>query len=216
MSRSGAILKSSTSKSGKAKGLKDIHLDEEVEIAVNIALDRFCDGDQKESREMNKTSGRLNNGIPQVPVRRGESDFDSFRQSLPVFEKQEEVVQIIKENKVVLIVGETGSGKTTQISQFLLDDCYRNGTACRIFCTQPRRLAAIAVAERVAAERGEKIGQTIGYQIRLESRVSPKTLLTFCTNGDLLRTLMAGDTTLSTVTHVIVEILVLLFRIQLV
>ncbi|XP_073532332.1 3'-5' RNA helicase YTHDC2-like isoform X2 [Phyllobates terribilis] len=301
MSRSGAILKSSTSKSGKAKGLKDIHIDEEVEIAVNIALDRFCDGDQKEmefpssltgtdrafihrlpqslgliskskgkgfnrfltvwkkdgseglrahmscclikttrhtmrnlfqrfpvtikertdllpktergnvfsletaSREMNKTSGRLNNGIPQVPVRRGESDFDSFRQSLPVFEKQEEVVQIIKGNKVVLIVGESGSGKTTQISQFLLDDCYRNGTACRIFCTQPRRLATIAVAERVAAERGEKIGQTIGYQIRLESRVSPKTLLTFCTNGDLLRTLMAGDTTLSTVTHVIVD-----------
>ncbi|CAJ0958131.1 unnamed protein product [Ranitomeya imitator] len=69
---------------------------------------------EAESREMNKSSGRLNNGIPQVPVRRGESDFDSFRQALPVFEKQEEVVQIIKENRVVLIVGETGSGKTTQ------------------------------------------------------------------------------------------------------
>lgn len=64
---------------------------------------------------MSKTSGRLNNGIPQVPVKRGESEFDSFRQSLPVFEKQEEIVKIIKENKVVLIVGETGSGKTTQV-----------------------------------------------------------------------------------------------------
>ncbi|XP_067425334.1 3'-5' RNA helicase YTHDC2 isoform X4 [Emydura macquarii macquarii] len=157
------------------------------------------------NREMSKTSGRLNNGIPQIPVKRGESEFDSFRQSLPVFEKQEEIVRIIKENKVVLIVGETGSGKTTQIPQFLLDDCYKNGIPCRIFCTQPRRLAAIAVAERVAAERREKIGQTIGYQIRLESRVSPKTLLTFCTNGVLLRTLMAGDSTLSTVTHVIVD-----------
>ncbi|KAM4050942.1 3'-5' RNA helicase YTHDC2 isoform 2-T5 [Anomaloglossus baeobatrachus] len=301
MSHPGGIMKSGASKSGKAKGLKDIRIDEEVKIAVNIALDRFRYGDQREmefpssltsterafihrlaqslgliskskgkgtnrfltirkkdgsegcrahmscclvqttrhamrslfqrfpvtnkertellpktergnisaleaeSREMSKTSGRLNNGIPQVPMRRGDSDFDSFRQSLPVYEKREEIVQIIKENKVVLIVGETGSGKTTQISQFLLDDCYRNGTACRIFCTQPRRLAAIAVAERVAAERGEKIGQTIGYQIRLESRVSPKTLLTFCTNGVLLRTLMAGDTTLSTVTHVIVD-----------
>ncbi|XP_025915664.1 3'-5' RNA helicase YTHDC2 isoform X4 [Apteryx rowi] len=160
---------------------------------------------EAENREMSKTSGRLNNGIPQVPVKRGESEFDSFRQSLPVFEKQEEIVKIIKENKVVLIVGETGSGKTTQIPQFLLDDCYKNGIPCRIFCTQPRRLAAIAVAERVAAERREKIGQTIGYQIRLESRVSPKTLLTFCTNGVLLRTLMAGDSTLSTVTHVIVD-----------
>lgn len=57
-----------------------------------------------------------------------------------------------------------------QIPQFLLDDCFENGIPCRIFCTQPRRLAAIAVAERVAAERKEKIGQTIGYQIRLESR----------------------------------------------
>ncbi|XP_056393423.1 3'-5' RNA helicase YTHDC2 [Hyla sarda] len=294
------VMKPGAFKSAKAKGLKDIRIDEEVKIAVNIALDRFRYNDQKEmefpssltsterayihrlaqslglisksrgkgtnryltikkkdgsesyksrmsccliqntkhamrsfiqrfpvtnkertellpkterenvfleteSREMSKTSGRLSNGIPQVPVKRGHSDFDTFRQSLPVFEKQEEIVHIIKNNKVVLIVGETGSGKTTQIPQFLLDDCYRNGTACRIFCTQPRRLAAIAVAERVAAERGEKIGQTVGYQIRLESRVSPKTLLTFCTNGVLLRTLMAGDSTLSTVTHVIVD-----------
>uniref|UniRef100_A0A8C3BWJ7 3'-5' RNA helicase YTHDC2 n=1 Tax=Cairina moschata TaxID=8855 RepID=A0A8C3BWJ7_CAIMO len=160
---------------------------------------------EAENREINKASGRLNSGIPQVPLKRGESEFDYFRQSLPVFEKQEEIVKIIKENKVVLIVGETGSGKTTQIPQFLLDDCYKNGIPCRIFCTQPRRLAAIAVAERVAAERREKIGQTVGYQIRLESRVSPKTLLTFCTNGILLRTLMTGDSALSTVTHVIVD-----------
>ncbi|KAF2987961.1 hypothetical protein EK904_006235, partial [Melospiza melodia maxima] len=160
---------------------------------------------ESENKEVNKTSGRLNDGIPQVPVKRGESEFDSFRQSLPVLEKQEEIVQIIKDNKIVLIIGETGSGKTTQIPQFILDDCYKNGTPCRVFCTQPRRLAAVAVAERVAAERREKIGQTIGYQIRLESRVSPKTLVTFCTNDMLLRTLMAGDSTLSTVTHVIVD-----------
>lgn len=69
---------------------------------------------------MSKTSGRLNNGIPQIPVKRGESEFDSFRQSLPVFEKQEEIVKIIKGNKVVLIVGETGSGKTTQVCFFFV------------------------------------------------------------------------------------------------
>ncbi|KAM3874374.1 LOW QUALITY PROTEIN: 3'-5' RNA helicase YTHDC2-like [Diretmus argenteus] len=106
---------------------------------------------------------------------------------------------------VVLVVGETGSGKTTQIPQFLLDDCSRTGTPCRIFCTQPRRLAAISIAERVAAERGESVGQTVGYQIRLESRVSPKTVLTFCTSGVFLRTLMAGDASLATVTHIIVD-----------
>ncbi|XP_062334436.1 3'-5' RNA helicase YTHDC2 isoform X1 [Osmerus eperlanus] len=157
------------------------------------------------SRDKNRTSGRLNNGIPQIPQRRARSELDFFRCSLPVYERQEEIVQVIKDNRVVLVVGETGSGKTTQIPQFLLDDCSKNGIPCRIFCTQPRRLAAIAVAERVAAERGESIGQTIGYQIRLESRVSPKTLLTFCTSGVLLRTLMAGDATLTTVTHVIVD-----------
>ncbi|XP_072216626.1 3'-5' RNA helicase YTHDC2 isoform X2 [Excalfactoria chinensis] len=160
---------------------------------------------ETESKEVGKTSGRLSSGIPQVPLKRGESEYDSFSQSLPVFEKKEEIVKIIKENKVVLIVGETGSGKTTQIPQFLLDDCCENGIPCRIFCTQPRRLAVIAVAERVAAERREKVGQMVGYQIRLESRVSPRTVLTFCTNGILLRTLMAGDSALSTVTHVIMD-----------
>ncbi|XP_072272182.1 3'-5' RNA helicase YTHDC2 isoform X2 [Pyxicephalus adspersus] len=300
-SSSGTAQHKGASKHGKAKGLKDIRIDEEVKIAINIALERFRYSDQTEmefpssltsterafihrlgdslgliskskgkgagrfltirkkdrsgsigifmtvclthntiltmkgiiqrfpitnkektellpktersnvfaieaeNREMSKSSGRLSNGIPQVPMKRGNSEFDTFRQSLPVYEKQDEIIKTIKENKVVLIVGETGSGKTTQIPQFILDDCYNHRVPCRLFCTQPRRLAAIAVAERVAAERGETIGQTIGFQIRLESRVSPKTLLTFCTNGVLLRTLMGGDCTLSAVTHIIVD-----------
>ncbi|GAA6095870.1 3'-5' RNA helicase YTHDC2 isoform X1 [Tachysurus ichikawai] len=294
---------SKMSSSLKAKGLKDIRVNEEVKIAVNIALERFQYSDQREmefpssltsterafvhrlaqslgyisksrgkrihrvltiwkkdcpesaqsvmtfnlthnskfvvqnllqrfpitskertdllqrterglvaspeaagnGRDKNRMNGPLNNKIPQVPQKRGPSELESFRRSLPVYERQEEIVTTIKENQVVLIVGETGSGKTTQIPQFLLDDCSQKGNPCRIYCTQPRRLAAIAVAERVAAERGESVGQTIGYQIRLESRVSPKTLLTFCTSGVLLRTLMAGDTVLSPVTHVIVD-----------
>uniref|UniRef100_A0A3Q4M2M3 RNA helicase n=1 Tax=Neolamprologus brichardi TaxID=32507 RepID=A0A3Q4M2M3_NEOBR len=155
--------------------------------------------------EPGDSSGRLNNGIPMVPRRRSPSELDSFRCSLPVHEHQEEIIQIIRKNRVVLVLGETGSGKTTQIPQFLLDDCSKKGESCRIFCTQPRRLAAIAVADRVAAERGEGVGQTVGYHIRLESRVSPKTLLTFCTSGVLLRTLMTGDASLTTVTHVIVD-----------
>uniref|UniRef100_A0AAY4BF79 RNA helicase n=1 Tax=Denticeps clupeoides TaxID=299321 RepID=A0AAY4BF79_9TELE len=155
--------------------------------------------------DKNRTSRFLNTGTPQVPPMRRSSELECFRRTLPVYERQEELVRTIKANQVVLLVGETGSGKTTQLPQFLLDDCSRNGIPCRIFCTQPRRLASITVAERVAAERGESIGQTVGYQIRLESRVSPKTLLTFCTCGVLLRTLMAGDCALSTVTHVIMD-----------
>ncbi|XP_061571968.1 3'-5' RNA helicase YTHDC2 isoform X2 [Cololabis saira] len=155
--------------------------------------------------DRSRTSGRLNNGIPMAPKKRSPSELDAFRCTLPVYEHQEEIVQLIRDNSVILVMGETGSGKTTQIPQFLLDDCNRRGHACRIFCTQPRRLAAIAVAERVAMERGESVGQTVGYHIRLESRISPKTLLTFCTTGVLLRTLMAGDASFATVTHVIVD-----------
>ncbi|XP_072310125.1 3'-5' RNA helicase YTHDC2 isoform X2 [Eucyclogobius newberryi] len=160
---------------------------------------------EADSCEKNRASGRLKTGTPMVPRRRNPTDIDNFRCSLPVYERHEEIVQLIRENRVILVVGETGSGKTTQIPQFLLDDCTRRGEPCRIFCTQPRRLAAIAVAERVAAERGESLGQTVGYHIRLESRVSPTTLLTFCTSGVFLRTLMAGDSSLSTVTHVILD-----------
>ncbi|UYV78744.1 YTHDC2 [Cordylochernes scorpioides] len=91
------------------------------------------------------------------------------------------------------------------VPQYILDHSHLMGQHCRIICSQPRRLATLAVAERVAAERDEKVGQTVGFQIRLESRVSPKTVLTFCTNGVLLRTLMGGDATVATVTHIIVD-----------
>uniref|UniRef100_A0A1A8UM43 RNA helicase n=1 Tax=Nothobranchius furzeri TaxID=105023 RepID=A0A1A8UM43_NOTFU len=178
---------------------------ERADMQPNIRSGMALAAETENGFDRNRASGRLNNGIPMVPQKRTPSDLDSFRCSLPVYEQQERIVQLIRENRVVLIVGETGSGKTTQISQYLLDDSSRKGQPCRIFCTQPRRLAAIAVAERVAAERGESVGQTVGYHIRLESRVSPKTQLTFCTSGVLLRTLMAGDTSLTTVTHVIVD-----------
>ncbi|KAL5003948.1 hypothetical protein ScPMuIL_017404 [Solemya velum] len=158
------------------------------------------------SKDLSKAgTGRLNNGVAQVPPPREKSDLDAFRESLPIHKLKEDIIHCINHNRVVLISGETGSGKTTQVPQMILDDCYENNRACRIFCTQPRRIAALTIAERVAIERGEKIGQTVGYQIRLESRVSPKTLLTFCTNGVLLRTLMGGANALSTVTHVIVD-----------
>lgn len=73
-----------------------------------------------------------------------------------------------------------------------------------IVCTQPRRISAIGVAERVAAERDERVGNTVGYQIRLESKVSNSTRLTFCTTGILLQRL-SSDPTLKSVTHIIVD-----------
>ncbi|GIY23789.1 3'-5' RNA helicase YTHDC2 [Caerostris extrusa] len=159
----------------------------------------------QEIRDVSRNIGRLSNGIPMIPPENVKMILLYFRQNLPIWNCQEEIIQMISCHQVVLISGETGSGKTTQVPQFILDHCSIVGQPCRIICTEPRRLAAITVAERVAMERDDKIGQSVGYQVRLESRISPKTLLTFCTNGVLLRTLMGGDASIATVTHIIVD-----------
>ena len=127
----------------------------------------------------------------------------SKRLSLPAAEHQADVCRLIKENQVVLVSGETGCGKTTQVPQFLLDDP-DIGPVSRIVVTQPRRLSAISVAERIAAERCEKIGDTVGYNIRLESEKSRSTQVLFVTPGVLLRKLQS-DPLLEEFSHVIVD-----------
>lgn len=94
--------------------------------------------------------------------------------------------------QVVVVSGETGCGKTTQLPQFVLEEEIENcrGSECNIICTQPRRISAMSVAARVAAERGDALGQSVGYQIRLEAKRSAETRLLFCTTGVLLRRLV--------------------------
>lgn len=149
--------------------------------------------------------GQLTFGIPQMPTFGLTNELINFRMRLPIWPMRARIMEAIVGNQVLIVCGETGSGKTTQIPQFILDysaSCYEK---CRIICTQPRRISAVAVAERVATERGEKSGQTVGFHIRLESCVGPKTVLVYCTNGILLRTLMNGDTCLNSFTHIIVD-----------
>jgi HrpA-like RNA helicase len=115
----------------------------------------------------------------------------SARKKLPAWEHSSLVVDLIKKHQVVIVSGETGCGKSTQVPQFLLDD-KEIGPGLKMAVTQPRRISAIAVAERVASERMEEVGKTVGYNIRLESEVSEGSQVVFMTPGVLLRKL-GGD-----------------------
>ena len=87
-----------------------------------------------------------------------------------LLKRRQQILDNISSDQVVLISGETGCGKTTQVPQYILDESWRQGRACRVLCTQPRRISAVSVADRVATERGESPGDTVGYTIRLESK----------------------------------------------
>ncbi|NWZ15495.1 DHX36 helicase, partial [Agelaius phoeniceus] len=136
-------------------------------------------------------------------------EMQRFREKLPSYGMREELVKLINSNRVTVISGETGCGKTTQVTQFILDDHIERGlgSTCRIVCTQPRRISAISVAERVAAERAESCGngRSTGYQIRLQSRLPRKQgSILYCTTGIVLQWLQS-DKHLSSISHVVLD-----------
>ncbi|SNX86353.1 probable Putative DEAH-box ATP-dependent helicase UM11114 [Melanopsichium pennsylvanicum] len=145
------------------------------------------------------------------------SKLDAIRRSLPALSAASQILELIRTNRVVIIAGETGCGKTTQVPQYILDEAIEAGTGseCNIVVTQPRRVSAIGVASRVAVERGEDLdgkkkpvasGSLVGYAIRGERRASRECRLLFTTTGLLLRRLGAGgDTDLRGISHVVVD-----------
>lgn len=140
------------------------------------------------------------------------------RSKLPISSFKDVITSTVDSNQVVLISGETGCGKTTQVPQFLLEHIWSKGETCKIVCTQPRRISATSVAERISVERGENIGDNIGYKIRLESKGGKHSSIVFCTNGVLLRLLVSQGVSrlkeasnkpakddVSALTHIIVD-----------
>lgn len=107
------------------------------------------------------------------------------RQFLPIYQCRDELLQVIRENQIVVIVGETGSGKTTQLTQYLHEEGYSQFGM--IGCTQPRRVAAMSVAQRVSEEMEVTLGDEVGYAIRFEDLTSDKTIIKYMTEGVLLR-----------------------------
>ena len=110
------------------------------------------------------------------------------RKKLPAYETKKEFIETVKNSDILIVQGETGSGKTTQLPQFLMDEFAINGKLIAV--TQPRRVAAISVAKRVCDETDTTIGDHIGYSIRFDECISPNTKLKYMTDGMLLREIM--------------------------
>ncbi|PWN42021.1 P-loop containing nucleoside triphosphate hydrolase protein [Ceraceosorus guamensis] len=166
--------------------------------------------------ELTEKSKQLKQRLDEYQIDERVKTLRQQRQSLPVQQKASDVLVKIAMNQVTIVMAATGSGKTTQIPQMLFDDyiLQDQGAKCNIFCTQPRRIAAISVAQRVAKERGERLGQSVGYQVRFDHKLpEPNGSITFCTTGVFLRRLQsalddtseASNTFLDSLTHIVVD-----------
>ncbi|KAG7203525.1 hypothetical protein KM043_013578 [Ampulex compressa] len=159
---------------------------------ATISLDTLSEDLMHEQREKLQQNAALQSSI-------------KARSELPVLSMKNEIMNAINENPIIIIKGNTGCGKTTQVCQFILDDYIASGQGafCSIAVTQPRRISAVSVADRVAIERCENLGQSVGYSVRFESCLPrPYGSIMFCTVGVFLRKLEGG---LRGVSHVIVD-----------
>lgn len=148
---------------------------------INFIMDTRLEG---EGKALSKEQRFLEEQLK--AAERKAASIEDTRKSLPIYSFREQLLDAISKYQVLIIVGETGSGKTTQIPQYLHEAGYtKNGL--KVGCTQPRRVAAMSVAARVAEEMGVKVGNEVGYAIRFEDATSDKTVLKYMTDGMLLR-----------------------------
>ncbi|KAF9696290.1 hypothetical protein EKO04_005262 [Ascochyta lentis] len=132
------------------------------------------------------------------------------RMNLPVYGFRESILSTIEKNQVTIICGETGCGKSTQIPSFILEHQLSQGKTCKVYCTEPRRISAISLAQRVSEELGEgpkdlgSMRSVVGYAIRLESKTSAQTRLVYATVGVVLR-MLEGPKGLGEVTHLVID-----------
>ncbi|KAK4442660.1 ATP-dependent RNA helicase DHX29 [Podospora aff. communis PSN243] len=132
------------------------------------------------------------------------------RAQLPMWQFRQQVVDTVEREQVVIICGETGCGKSTQVPSFLLEHQLMSGKPCKIYCTEPRRISAISLARRVSEELGEGKGDLgtsrslVGYSIRLESNTSRETRLVYATTGIVMR-MLEGSNDLQEITHLVLD-----------
>ena len=132
------------------------------------------------------------------------------RMTLPIWNFKSELLKSIETHQVVIICGETGCGKSTQVPAYILESELSEGRHCKIYCTEPRRISAISLARRVSEELGERkndVGTSrslVGYAIRLESQTTPRTRLVYATTGIVMRMLEGGND-LHEITHLVLD-----------
>lgn len=128
-----------------------------------------------------------------------------YNTNLPIIKHREEIVEKLQNYNILIIQGNTGCGKTTQVPQFIIDDAAQNSRACKILITQPRRIAAKSISKRVSDERGWKWGSICGYKVSLENKFSQETKIFYVTTGYLLEMIVADHRELAKYTHIILD-----------
>ena len=127
------------------------------------------------------------------------------RISLPIYQYRSHILYALELYSTVILVSETGTGKSTQIPQYLYEAGWSGNGKC-IVCTQPRRIAAITIANRVAQEKNCEVGGEVGYSIRFDNKCSDRTAIKYCTDGVLLRETLS-DPLLSKYNVIMVDLL---------
>lgn len=154
--------------------------DEEYELLLEDQIDFIqaitLDGTKKDKKEEKVVSEKEQKRM----------NIKETKMSLPVYPFRDDLIAAIRQNQVLIVEGETGSGKTTQIPQYLHEEGF-TADGKKVGCTQPRRVAAMSVAARVAEEMGVKLGNEVGYSIRFEDCTSERTVLKYMTDGTLHR-----------------------------
>ena len=132
------------------------------------------------------------------------------RKGLPIWSHKQALLDAFSDNQVVIVCGETGCGKSTQVPAYILEQELSNGRYCKIYCTEPRRISAISLARRVSEELGDRRGDVgtsrslVGFAVRLDSQVTNQTRLVYATTGIIMR-MLENVTGLQEVTHLVLD-----------